>query len=917
MTPFGPSGPEIPQAPIDIPTPEIPAANFRTIGQQIGQGLKDIGNALDVVDKLIGAIANIVTKIAVAVLSIWEWIVAKLLAILLKILQGGESGADEITETVLGGLLSSKHEQHSISLVKAIMDQLGSSPGAGTTGGMSPSSAGAENFLRLTSRIEIEAWVWGVLAEEGSLGFLKNIGGLKEALEGGLGLSRLARRALAPPMKILVEDPFTWLLNNQYRPRLPGEAEAVRQFLRDIIKRPELDRVLGWQGYPADAIEAVINLNRVHLTPGEIDSAIINNVMDADAGKQLLKDQGYDDTTAAAVLAIARAKRYESLRMENARIAIENYGTGKIPQAEFERLITDAGRDQVETQLLLAQGELKVHNHRELFSIAEAMKLVEQGIWGIDQFHDLAIARGYSEDDELDLETLTFAKVKSIGEAQAAKAAAQQAKQHAAAAKVKAALEKAVAAKAAAEAKGVTLGKFETLVKDGKRSITDYRVYLVSKGVAADNIDALVSALQASLDKSTTGAAAKPARTAAAKTKQLDLAQLEASVLAGIISISEYKTRLTAAGFDDADAADLVALLQDKLDAAALKKGTKASVAGALKPKGIDLAQEERAVRLGLQTIEQYGAFLSSHGYDDADTGLLVQELQAQLDKDKAARASKAGVAKTLAAKGLSLPSLEKAVRAGVKTIADYQTALAGAGYDADAQGALVSLLELQMETDKDTLAAKGRAAALLGQVGVSLTETERAAKLGVVPVETYTAQLTSAGLTAPDVQLLTLSLAAQLAKGKTSAAKTPTVAQQVKAAGLSLPSLEADVRAGRLTVDQFESTLSGVGVAAADAADLGQLLTDELANAAHIKALTGAATKAAAAKGLSLGEETAAVKAGVKTLADYRVFVADLGFSPADVETLAATLQAQMTPKTKAPSKTPPAPPLASPGAV
>lgn len=45
MNPFEPGGPEIPAAPIEIPTPDIPTANFLDIGQQFAEGAKKAGVA--------------------------------------------------------------------------------------------------------------------------------------------------------------------------------------------------------------------------------------------------------------------------------------------------------------------------------------------------------------------------------------------------------------------------------------------------------------------------------------------------------------------------------------------------------------------------------------------------------------------------------------------------------------------------------------------------------------------------------------------------------------------------------------------------------------------------------------------------------------------------------------------------------
>jgi hypothetical protein len=79
--------------------------------------------------------------------------------------------------------------------------------------------------------------------------------------------------------------------------------------------------------------------------------------------------------------------------------------------------------------------------------------------------------------------------------------------------------------------------------------------------------------------------------------------------------------------------------------------------------------------------------------------------------------------------------------------------------------------------------------------------------------------------------------------------------------------------------------------VDATDLANLDALLQEEIANEAALAALKSSATAKAKAKGLSLSQEDAAVKAGLKTLDDYYTFAVGLGFSPTDAYLLEATL--------------------------
>lgn len=924
MNPFEPGGGEIPPAPFDIPTPDIPAANFVDIGQQVGQGVKKSGVFSDLVQVLLDGIADIVGKIAAAILALIESIIAYLLKIVFKSFELSEAGTNEIAAIVVGGMTGvpvsaaqfanakdrGSRESVAIGLINAIQNALAAGqPGAGG-GELQPGKTGAEEFLKLTSHMAIEGWLIGWLADTFSVHELEHLGDLKETLEASLGLGRLARRALAAPMKILVEDPYTWLLNTAYRPTLPAVEVLVRQYLRGILTRTDLDKWMGYHGYAPANVEALINYSKVHLSVGDIETLKLQGDIDDNTALTLLKAQGYDDFTAASALRALGASRHNTWARLLVQEALNGLTTRQITPADFDQYLNNSGLPADEKSILTLYANLKLQFARKRFSISEGETLVKKGLWTLDQFRQLATDLGYNTQDELDLELLTLVEIKDASDAAAKKAAAEKARADAAAVKAAAAKAKAANAANAAEAKGVSLAKYEALVLDGQKTIDQYKLFLAGKSIAADNITALVTVLQAKLDKAAQAAQASAGLASAAKAKNLDLAQLESAVKAGALTLAEFGARLLAIGFQQSDIDLLSTVLQDGLDAAKVKADAKAAAAAKAKTKGVDLAQEERAVRLGLQTIDAYSAKLDSLGYAQEDRDLLVAELQAQLAADAAARQKKQEVATKAQSKGLSLSQLEQSVRAGLTTIDQYRTALAQLGYDATAQDQLVSLLQLRMQADQEELAAKGRAAALIGKSGLSLADIERAVKLGVVAITVYSDALTKAGVSAADAKVLTLSLAAQTKSTKQALATFAAVAKQLKLIGRDLSQLVQQVLDATLTIDQLQAILAGAGIADADVQTVIALVKDELANAQHVDQLTGSVAATAASKGLSLAQETDAVKAGVKTLDDYRSFVAALGYSPADVATLAGTLATKLKPPaTATPAPAPGAP--------
>ena len=924
--PFTPSAGEtpIPTPPLDIPVPDIPPANFQAIGSQVAQGANQGGFWSGLFDALFSWLPKLIARILGILMGATLTVVAFLLKLLLSGLDNAQYGIDQVASTAVEGITgvqvntggwttignAAARQADMNNIASALLQGIVGDYTSGATQNLGPSDAGAKRYFGISTKIAVEGWLQEFLGECLPVLHVDKLGGLKDALEGTWGLSRLARRAWAAPVKVLIEDPFTWLMNQTFTPAKVPVETMIRELIRASDTSIDWKGELAMLGFGADKIDALVNYNKLHAPVAGIVTLLEHGQLDFPTATALLQAQGYDSTTAGYLVQIEQTNKASALAMELVKKAIEQWGAGQLTQDQRDQVIqnpfgTSTGivyegdlggqstsyalspAERAYVQVLISLTNQKAAKTRML-SISEAAKLVEQGIWGLDQFRDLVLAKGYTPDDEQDLELLTLLESKKLADAAAAKAAAAKSKAAAATAK-------AAAAKAAAEAKGVGVAKFESLVAGGEKTIADYQAFLTAKGVAADNVTALTAALQAKLGKAAATSSAAGSAGAAAKAKALNVAQLETAVTDGLITLADFTGRLRTGGLDDGDAAVLTEELQQKIDAATAKHNALAEAKASAAIKHVNLSQEQRSVLLGVQTANQYQQFLSAHGFASEDIAVLMSDIQAQLAKTTTAKAATPGATSAAAAKGINLTTLAKLVRAGVKQPSDYAAAVIAAGYSpADAQ-AMESYLNLQMEQDQQTLAAKGRASALPTQRLLSVTELEKLAKAGVVPAATYTQSLVASGVSAADAQTLTLALASGIKSSTAAAANGPTTAATLKAKGLSLAGLEADTVAAKLTVAQLTSILAGNGITQDQIDQVAGLVQDQIDNKAAVAKLEADAGARAAAKGLNLGQETAAVKQGVQTIGQYQAFVAGLGYDPADTAVLVGTLSAEL----------------------
>lgn len=515
---------------------------------------------------------------------------------------------------------------------------------------------------------------------------------------------------------------------------------AITAYAANLIDDASLASVLE-HATPSDADRAAFTdvaqlrrgLNVRRLTPQEARLCVLAGILavsdyrraldlegylpsDADALELLLRKELDDKRTAdehrhqlaadraaaaAAKAQAAAAKKAEidaarALKQRGSIAALEQaYIRGLIPIERLaEVLAPDFDADTVRIYLADVEDRRHVYVAQQQhaadaakraanrgLTVGELQQALVEGVLTVDEIRPQLVALGLSEADVSVL-------LHVMQDAAAAKA-------HAAALRAK--------AEAKAHTKTLSLAQAEALVKAGHWTLPQFDAFLRAVGYDAADVVALHSLVADAVAKAKAAAGIVAGATAANGEKGLTLAQMRRGVVLGTVDMSDFQQFLISQRYSAAAIATLVADVQDAANTAQAAQARRDAAAPASDGRGVSLATLTRAAQLGILSTGDYTAALQARGFSDADVALeldlLAAEIAAAHTPTPAAGSAEATLGAgagtptdsakgrhvqvdgELAARGLSLATVEKSVKAGDTTIGSYTNWLEANGY--------------------------------------------------------------------------------------------------------------------------------------------------------------------------------------------------------------------------------------------
>jgi hypothetical protein len=882
---------------------------FKEIGVQVAAGLREgaIWNDAG------GVIGNAVT---VAVTEIIAFLIKMATPIAAGLAQGIARGEDR-TEGAFGELAAV-----AISDALGVNVSAGAWTGRGGRGGrtasvqqmtsaalgalvpletttLQPATEPTTRFMSYVLQMGLEGWLEGWIFEMlTSIPYFPGVetfAELDDILARVFGLERLSRRVLGPYVDALIVTPAEWHVNKTYRPRLLTPAEGVRQFTRGRWSREALNEELARQGYSDDRIEALIASTKRRLSVSQVLDAIQTELFSEEVGRQLLMEDGFDETTAALLITVDRTQRIDAFNKRFADAAVAAFASGAITEGELDASLQLAFRDVRERQAYRDLARFQRQVRARDLSESQLEAAVKRNIIPISEYRSGLRRIGFTEEAIGVLELLLRDELNDRAEAERLKRERDERLAAEREAKRLADLERKRQIEAERAVTEPSLAQFERAVVRGLVSVAAYGEFLAAEKYAPDVIAFLVGLVEQARAAYVADLERRAAAEARAARSQLAIGQLERAVERGILSPGEYRAQLVDRALPAGDVELLVRLAEDLRAARVDADARRAAAEARAQQRGISLAQLERAVLRGVRSLADYQAELAALGFDGADQATLVELLRVELGDRAAADARRQEAATRAAQRGISLAQLERAVLRGVRSLADYQQQLVALGFPAADVSTLVDLLRVELEEAQRARERRAQLDRDQPAVALSLATIQRAVAAGVLTIADYRAVLARRGFADADQDVLVSLAILDLQEAAAARERRAAIEAERTTRTLSLGQAERAVRAGAATIADYRAVLAREGFADADRGILVELLELELASDAAARARRAEIEQERSERTVSLSQGERAVRAGVLTLAGYRDLVAAAGYDEADQALLVATLAAQL----------------------
>jgi len=194
----------------------------------------------------------------------------------------------------------------------------------------------AERYLGVNLQFQLNAWLLHLIGDMVSLGKLKSLKDLPNAISWSLGLGWLSWLVMGTPFRKAISEPLEKGFNKIYTPELLTKAEAIRAYIAEEISYDELKEELFQHGLSLKRIETLVRLGEKEFSDTDLKQLYQERVITEEDVEEELKLRGYGKWRRKYLMQLIVKDRILKLRNKVLDAAMDVFIEGLMSQTDLE-----------------------------------------------------------------------------------------------------------------------------------------------------------------------------------------------------------------------------------------------------------------------------------------------------------------------------------------------------------------------------------------------------------------------------------------------------------------------------------------------------------------------------------------------------------------------------------------------------
>jgi len=254
----------------------------------------------------------------------------------------------------------------------------------------------AERFLGVNLQFQLNAWLLHLIGDIVTLGKLKSLKDLPNAISWSYGIGWLSWLILGEPFRITTADPLRRGLNEIYQPELLSPSEAIKAWFAGLLDTHELMKELKQHGYNDKRIETLVNLAEKEFTDADLKTLYQEGCITEKDIEHELAIRGYGPWRRHYLTQLITKERTLKLRDKLLDRAMDLYVLGKITEEQLRNYLDLANYNPQEQKLVIDLLNLEKAK-KATPTDSEIKKAFQKGYISYAEAKSMLLNRGWDE----------------------------------------------------------------------------------------------------------------------------------------------------------------------------------------------------------------------------------------------------------------------------------------------------------------------------------------------------------------------------------------------------------------------------------------------------------------------------------------------------------------------------------------